>query len=54
MLPEIVIVYTMISTAKCQMITGVGIELDTTNIGLSLQTGNRVRYIGGPELYPNN
>ena len=45
---EVIIMDTMISRAKGQMITWTGVEFHTADIGFSLQTGHRVLNIGWP------
>ena len=48
---EVVIVNTVVSRPEGEMVTGVWIELDTADVRLGLQTGHRVRHVGGPELH---
>ena len=45
---EVIIMDTMISRTKGQMITWTGVEFHTADIGFSLQTGHRVLDIGWP------
>ena len=49
---EVVIVNTVVSGPEGEMVARVGIELDTADIGLGLQTGYGVGHVGGPELHP--